>query len=154
MRKMIISQAVCLGAGLIGAVFSMQSLGTWYDMLKKPLYTPPNWVFAPVWTVLYVLMGLALYLIWHKRQGYGQKTVAYLLFAAQLTLNVGWTFIFFVEHALWGGLFVILGLWLSIVATIHEFLKISQVAGWLLLPYLIWVSYAALLNLGLCWFNK
>ncbi|MCE5287554.1 MAG: tryptophan-rich sensory protein [Pelosinus sp.] len=153
-RKLIISLALCLGAGGIGAIFTMQSVDTWYGVLKKPFFTPPNWIFGPVWTVLYILMGLSIYIVWRKRRSVRQNTAAYLLFGTQLALNVGWSFIFFGMRSMLGGLFAILALWLAIIATIHEFLCRSQVAGWLLIPYLVWVSYACLLNLSIWWLNR
>jgi tryptophan-rich sensory protein len=151
-RKLAISLALCFGAGGIGAIFTLESLNTWYAMLKKPFFTPPNWLFGPVWAVLYLLMGLSLYSVWHKRLR--QDAAPYLLFGTQLALNAIWPWVFFGLRSLLGGLFAILVLWLSIVATIHEFLHRSKVAGWLLIPYLVWVSYACLLNFGLWWLNK
>ena len=154
LRKLIISLAICLGAGGIGAAFTMQSVDTWYAMLRKPFFTPPNWIFAPVWTILYILMGISLCMLWHKRQRLGEHTALYLLFGTQLVLNIGWSFAFFGMRSILGGLFVIISLWLAIIATIHAFLHKSKMAGWLLIPYLVWVSYAGLLNFGLWWLNK
>jgi tryptophan-rich sensory protein len=153
-RKLLISLTICLAAGGIGAAFAMQSVDSWYALLKKPFFTPPSWVFGPVWTVLYVLMGLAVYIIWRKRQRGGQNTAAYLLFGTQLALNIGWSFVFFGLRSIVGGLFTIFALWLSIILTIHEFLHKSQLAGWFLIPYLVWVSYACILNFSLWWLNK
>lgn len=154
LRKLIISMAICLGAGGIGAIFTLQSVDTWYAMLKKPVFTPPDWIFAPVWLVLYILMAISVYILWYKRQTPGQYAAAYVLFGTQLVLNIGWSYVFFGMHSIIGGLFLTILLWLALSATIYEFLHYSQIAGWLLIPYLVWVSYAGLLNFGLWWMNR
>ena len=109
------------GAGVIGSFFTIPAIPTWYQTLNKPGFSPPNWVFGPVWTTLYFLMGLALYLIWQKKKGW-------TIFAIQLALNVLWSAVFFGAHSIFGGLVVIVCLWLTILATIASFWKISRPA--------------------------
>ena len=154
MRKLLISLALCLGAGGVGAAFTMQSVDTWYTMLKKPFFTPPNWVFTAVWSVLYILMGFSLAVVWQKRRRAGGHTLSFILFGIQLALNITWSIVFFGYCSLSGGLFIMVFLWLALVATIHEFLYQSQAAGLLLIPYLVWVSYASFINWSIWLLNK
>ncbi|MDN3516183.1 TspO/MBR family protein [Aquisalimonas lutea] len=120
--------------------------GTWYAGLAKPAWTPPDWLFGPVWTLLYTLMGVAAWMIWEHRRRDPGATVALALFLGQLALNGLWSWLFFGEHALFAALVDILLLWVVLAATIIAFLRIRMVAGLLLVPYLIWVSYAVALN--------
>jgi tryptophan-rich sensory protein len=132
----------CELAGAIGSVFTIPAIATWYAALEKPFFTPPALVFAPVWTVLYALMGIALYLAWEK----GLSREAGGLFALQLGLNVLWSVLFFgLKNPQWAGIEIVL-LWLSILATILAFRKTSATAALLLVPYLAWTSLALLLN--------
>jgi len=153
-RKLLVSVTVCLGAASIGALFTSQSVDGWYVMLQKPIFTPPNWLFGPVWTTLYSMMGIAFYLVWHQSFPRKQKTISYILFAVQLLTNIGWSAVFFGLHSISGGMFMIIGLWVAIAATIQQFHKISTLAAWLLVPYLLWVSFAGLLNFGFWYLNK
>jgi len=153
-RKLLVSVTVCLGAASIGALFTSQSVDGWYVMLQKPIFTPPNWLFGPVWTTLYSMMGIAFYLVWHQSFPRKQKTISYILFAVQLLINIGWSAVFFGLHSISGGMFMIIGLWVAIAATIQQFHKISTLAAWLLVPYLLWVSFAGLLNFGFWYLNK
>jgi len=153
-RKLLVSLTVCLGAAGIGALFTSQSVDGWYVMLQKPIFTPPNWVFGPVWTTLYIMMGVAFYIVWDKHCPGKQKTLAYFLFAVQLLINIGWSAVFFGLHSTNGAMLVIIGLWAAIAATIQQFRKISTIAAWLLLPYLLWVSFAGLLNYAFWHLNK
>lgn len=145
-RKLLVSLAICLGAGGIGGFFTSQSVNGWYATLQKPFFNPPNWVFGPVWTVLYIMMGIALYLIWNQRWSRSTGNSPYILFATQLLLNVGWSATFFGFRSITGGMVVIVALWLAILATIQQVGKRSRVAARLLIPYLLWVSYACALN--------
>lgn len=147
--KLILAIGVSELAGIIGAVFTSPAIPTWYATLTKPELNPPAWVFGPVWTTLYALMGIAAYLIW--KQGINKHTVrvALELFAVQLGLNTLWSLVFFGLHNPGGALIVIVGLWLMIVATIAAFYKLSKPAAWLLAPYLLWVSFASYLNYAL-----
>jgi tryptophan-rich sensory protein len=144
--KLIISILVVFVAGSIGTLATISELTTWYTALTKPTWTPPNWTFGPIWSTLYVLMGIALFLVW--RQGLERKDVKYaiLIFAVQIILNVLWSVVFFGMHSIFGGFILILILWIAIFANIIAFYVISKPAGLLLIPYLIWVSIASYLN--------
>lgn len=145
------SIAICLLAALIGSIFTMPAIPTWYAALMKPELNPPAWVFGPVWTVLYVLMGIALYLVWSRGLGPGQKNVhvAMAVFGVQLILNVLWSYLFFGLQAPFFALIEIVLLWLAILMTIAAFYRVSIPAALLLVPYIVWVSFAAYLNYGI-----
>lgn len=151
--RLVTSILLCEGAGVVGSVFTVSSIPTWYATLTKPSFSPPNWVFGPVWTTLYALMGVALYLVWMKGLKKKENHRAIAIFVIQLTLNALWSIVFFGGHSILGGLVVIVALWCFIVLTIVSFWKISKNAGLLLLPYLEWVSFAAILNASLFWLN-
>jgi translocator protein len=140
-KELIAAIVICELAGFIGSVFTFSSIPTWYAYLVKPTFSPPNWVFGPVWTALYALMGIAAYLVYETR-----KTAALKIFGIQLCLNTVWSVVFFGFHSPLGGLVIIILLWLSIVWTILEFFKVSRPAAYLLAPYLFWVSFASVLN--------
>ncbi len=144
--KLVVSILIPLIAGFIGSIATFSSIPTWYTSLVKPAWAPPNWVFSPVWTTLFILMGIALFLVW--RQGLWRKDVkiAVSIFAVQLVLNVLWSVIFFGLQSLIGGLIEIVFLWIAILATIIAFYRISKPAGILLLPYIIWVTIASYLT--------
>jgi benzodiazapine receptor len=152
--KLIISIAACEGAGGIGAIFTMPAIPTWYAGLKKPAFTPPNSAFGPVWITLYLLMGIAVFLVW--REGLGQEgvTIAFAIFWAQLVLNILWSVIFFGLKSLFGGMVMILLLWIAILINIITFFGVSPLAGWLLIPYIIWVTIAANLNVQVWKLNR
>jgi len=145
----ILSLAVCQLAGFIGSVFTAPNIKTWYAGLNKPFFTPPNWVFAPVWTTLYILMGISLFLIWRK--GLREKNIreAFIMFMVQLILNAGWSIVFFGTHSILGGFLVIAVMCMAILLTMVLFYGISSLASILLLPYLMWVSFASVLNFAL-----
>ena len=140
-------------AGVIGAVFTTPAIPVWYAGLVKPALNPPAWVFAPVWTVLYFLMGVAAYLVWRKGWRRMSVKVALGVFAGQLLLNVLWSLVFFGLHNINAGLVCIAALWMFILATMMSFARISRTAAWLLLPYLLWVSFASYLNYSLLMLN-
>jgi tryptophan-rich sensory protein len=142
--KLIISVAIPLVAGFAGSLFTSQSLEDWYPALRKPFFTPPNWLFFPVWTTLFVLMGIACYLVW-QRNFAGHRVVLYL-YCLQLVANVMWSWFFFGLRRPEWALVDILVLWVLILACIVSFYRISHLAGYLLLPYLGWVSLASFLN--------
>jgi len=152
--KLIISIVACEGAGGIGAIFTTPAIPTWYAGLKKPTFTPPNSVFGPIWITLYLLMGIAVFLVW--REGLGQEgvTIAFVIFWAQLVLNILWSVIFFGLKSLFGGMVMILLLWIAILINIITFFGVSPLAGWLLIPYIIWVSIAANLNVQVWKLNR
>jgi len=131
-------------AGVIGGIFTARSVPTWYAGLNKPSFNPPNGVFSPVWITLFVLMGLALYLVLETQSH--EKQRALMIFAGQLCLNVLWTIVFFGMHAMTGGMAVIVVLWGFILWNIVLFYRISKPAGMLLVPYILWVSFAMVLN--------
>jgi len=143
--KLIVSIAVPLLAGFGSTVWTINTIPTWYASLNKPWFSPPNVVFAPVWTTLYILMGVALFLIWRSPRNRTRDT-GIALFAAQLSVNIIWTFAFFgLQNTLFGVL-TIIPLWILIAVTIYQFYKVDKWASYLLVPYLAWVSVATALN--------
>lgn len=144
--RFVVSVLIPLLVGFLGSITTLASIPTWYATLIKPSWAPPNWLFGPIWTTLYVLMGIALYLVW--REGLDRRDVkfAILIFAVQLILNLSWSVVFFGYHALFGSFVLVMLLWLSILANIIAFYVISKPAGYLLVPYIIWVSIASYLN--------
>jgi len=142
--------AVPLAAGFIGSRFAP---GAWYEALAKPAWTPPDWVFAPVWTVLYVLMGVAAWLVW-RRAGFSGACVALSLFIVQLALNALWSYLFFGAHRIDLAFFEILILWVVILIVAALFWRETRAAGLLMLPYLFWVGFAAGLNFALWQMNR
>jgi tryptophan-rich sensory protein len=143
--KLVISIIICQLAGVLGSVFTMPAIPGWYVSLNKPSFGPPNWLFGPVWILLYTLMGISLYLVWSRKGSAGAKT-ALILFAIQLGLNTLWSLIFFGLRLPSAAFLEILVLWLFILLTILKFFPISKVAAYLLILYLLWVSFASLLN--------
>lgn len=152
--KLAASVFVCLAAGGIGTVFTVQSIPTWYSTLNKPVFSPPNYLFGPVWTVLYILMGISLYLVWKRGLKTGKVRSALYIFGIQLILNAIWSPIFFGLKNLLLALIVIIVMWIYILKTILVFLKIDKTAGYLLYPYLAWVSFASLLNFSVWLLNR
>jgi benzodiazapine receptor len=143
--KLVISLIICQLAGFIGSLFTAPAIPIWYASLKKPSFTPPSWLFSPVWIFLFVLMGLTLYILW-KAYSKKEARIALLFFTLQLILNMLWSVIFFgLKSPMWAFIEILI-LWLAIFLTIWKSLKISKAAGYLLLPYIIWVSFAAILN--------
>lgn len=128
---------------VVGGSVTDTGAGSWYRTLDQPAWNPPDWLFAPVWTLLYALMAVAAWLVWRR----GQRAPL-VLYAVQLALNLAWTLVFFGLESPWGGVLVITALWMAIVATIAAFRR-TPVAPWLLAPYLAWVTYAAALNLAI-----
>jgi len=142
--KWSLSVLVCLGAGAVGSIATAPNISVWYASLHKPFFNPPNWIFGPVWSTLYVLMGTSFYLVWRK----GSQENRHLLtdFALQLVLNILWSFIFFGwKHPAWAFAEILL-LWSVILWVMVGFYNVSKLATWLLAPYLAWVSFASLLN--------
>ncbi len=137
--------AACFGAALVGSAFTAPSVPVWYEGLVKPSFTPPSWLFGPVWSVLYLAMAIAGWLVWrHQRES--STTLALALFGGQLVLNVLWSILFFGLQAPGIALVEILTLWVAIFATLLSFWRISKIASWLFVPYLAWVSFASILN--------
>jgi tryptophan-rich sensory protein len=147
--KILVFILVCELAGVIGSVFTASSIPGWYAELAKPPFNPPNWVFAPVWTILYAMMGLAAYLVYEKGPRRSDVRKALTVFTGQLLLNALWSIVFFGAHMILGAAIVIVLLWVMIVATIWRFSRISKAAAYLLVPYILWVSFATVLNISL-----
>ena len=152
--RVLIFILICEGAGIIGSVFTMPSIPGWYAGLAKPPFNPPNWIFGPVWTTLYAMMGLSAYLIYQN--GIGKKEVkrALAVFAVQILLNTLWSIVFFGAHMIFAAVIVILLLWEMILVTIIVFHRISKAAAYLLIPYILWVSFATVLNISLYILNR
>ena len=144
--KLAVFIVLCQMAGVIGSFFTFESIPRWYALLNKPWFTPPGWVFAPAWITLYTLMGTALYLVWTSRMDWGKKKLAVGLFGFQLLLNALWSIIFFGFREVGLALAEIAVLWIAIAGTSAAFWRIDKRAAALMLPYLAWVSFAALLN--------
>jgi tryptophan-rich sensory protein len=170
--KLSVSIIICELAGVIGSVFTMPAIGDWYKGLNKPSFSPPNWIFGPAWSILFLLMGISLYLVWEKEwvvknkigklknkawnsvsqdffDGKWQKINIIAIFFVQLFLNICWSAIFFGRHSPSYAFFELLMLWFAILFTIVNFYRVSKLAAYLLLPYILWVSFAGVLNLFL-----
>lgn len=137
--------AACLAVGAIGGAVTATSVGTWYQQLRKPSFNPPNWVFAPVWTALYIAMAVAAWRVWRARGLEGARS-ALVLFALQLALNLGWSILFFGLRQIGLALIEILILLATLVATTLAFRRIDGIAALLLVPYVAWVSFATVLT--------
>ncbi len=152
--KLIIAIGICELAGVIGSVFTVSSIPTWYEGLIKPMFNPPNWVFSPAWITLYALMGISVYLVWQKLTENKTTKRALWLFWIQLFLNAIWSIIFFgLKNPGWAFADIIL-LWFAIFVTIVAFSKISKLATLLLIPYILWVSFAGYLNYSIWTLNQ
>jgi tryptophan-rich sensory protein len=144
--KLVVSIVLCLATGIIGAVFTASSVENWYILLQKPAFSPPSWVFSPVWTILYILMGISLYIVWDKGLQYPRVKNGMIIFGIQLFLNLLWSLLFFGLRSPYYALIEIILLWFAILLTILQFRKISRTASYLLIPYILWVSFATVLN--------
>jgi len=167
--KLLFCIIICQLAGVVGSLFTAPEIDSWFKTLIKPSFSPPNWLFAPVWTILFLLMGISLYLVWDKNWvvkneignskqkiwnswsrelaiGKWQKINIILIFAFQLILNILWSVIFFGMHSPMVAFFEVLTLWVAILFTIVNFYRVSKLAAYLLVPYIVWVSFAAILN--------
>jgi len=152
--KLVVSIVACLAAGAIGSVFTRSAIPTWYATLEKPTFAPPNWLFAPVWTLLYIMMGIAAFLVWRQGLENRQVRIALIVFLIQLVLNALWSVVFFGLESPLYGLIVISVLWVAILVTAIIFFKISRVASVLMWPYLLWVTFAAVLNSSIWLLNR
>jgi len=152
--KLALCIAVPLCIGAAGGVVTRGSLQPWYDLLRRPAFTPPSWVFGPVWTVLYILMGIAAFMVWQKGGSVPSVRAAMGAFTVQLILNAAWSPVFFGLHSLGGALVVIVLLWAAIVWTIVLFRQVSALAAWMLAPYLVWTTFAVALNAGFYVLNR
>jgi len=144
--KLFIAILIPVLVGAISGLFTTSGIDGWYALANKPGFNPPNWIFGPVWTTLYVLMGIALFLVWRTDADKAIKQTAIALFAFQLTLNFFWSIIFFkLQQPGWAFVEIVV-MWVAILLTILWFGKINSVAAWLLVPYISWVSFASILN--------
>ena len=143
--QLILCIALCQVVGGLGAIFTTPEINGWYATLQKPFFNPPNWIFGPAWTTLFALMGISLWLTLKAENSATRKT-ALIAFAVQLALNSIWSFLFFKLHSPLAGLIEIILLWLSILFWILKTYPISKPAAWISIPYLLWVSFASLLN--------
>jgi benzodiazapine receptor len=148
--RLLISVLISSSAGFIGGFFTSSSVSTWYVDLAKPSFNPPSWVFGPVWTLLYVLMGVALYLVWINKK---KNKIAFTLFGVQLFLNALWSILFFGLRSPLLAFVEIILLWFAILYMILIFYKINKNSAYLLIPYILWVSFAAVLNFFLFYLN-
>lgn len=140
--------AACFGVAFIGSLATGPAIPEWYASLRKPAWNPPNWLFGPVWTVLYAMMAVAAWRVWRK-EGFRGARWALAIFFVQLALNMAWTFIFFGAHSPGGAFLEIVILWALILMTAALFRRHDAAAGWMLLPYLLWVGFAAVLNFAI-----
>lgn len=143
--KLLVSLILPLSVGAVAGIFTAQGVQEWYLTLNRPSFNPPNWIFAPVWTTLYILMGISLFLIW-KLETSKARNFAILAFTIQLLFNFSWSFLFFYFNALGIALIEIILLWVSIVTMLVLFYKIKPITAYMNLPYLLWVSFASVLN--------
>ncbi|MBW6470279.1 MAG: tryptophan-rich sensory protein [Methanosarcinaceae archaeon] len=144
--KLIFSISICQFAGVVGSIFTSPSIPVWYATLQKPYFSPPNWIFAPVWILLFTLMGISLYLILKENLNDRTVKIGIAIFSFQLILNISWSFLFFTFQNILYALFEIIILWFAILLTIYQFWKINKKSSYLLIPYLLWVTFAAILN--------
>lgn len=150
--KLIISILLPLSVGAVAGMFTSQAVPTWYASLNRPSFSPPNWVFGPVWTSLYILLGISFFLIW-KEEASKERDLAIKVFSIQMLLNFAWSFLFFYFNLIGAALIEIILLWTSIAAMIYLFYKIKPLAAYLNIPYLLWVSFATILNAGYYFLN-
>ena len=154
-RKLLISLLLPFLAGAVGSYFTVESLAVWYPTLIKPSFQPPNYLFGPVWTTLYFLMGIAFYDVWVKHSGRSANWLgAVTFFLIQIILNTLWSVVFFGLQQIGAALLVICVLWFMILLCIVAFSRISKIAGVLLIPYLLWVSFASVLNAAIYFLNR
>lgn len=152
--RYFLSIGICLLAGAAGTIFTVSSIPTWYVLLNKPSFSPPNWLFGPVWTILYVLMGVSLARVWLKGLKTKKVRDAVFLFGIQLGLNAIWSPVFFGAKNLFIALVIIIFMWIYILKTIIAFRKLDKTSSYLLYPYIAWVSFASILNLSVWLLNK
>jgi benzodiazapine receptor len=144
--KLIIAVAIPLAVGATSGFFTVSGVNSWYQTINKPSWNPPALIFGPVWTTLYIMMGIALYLVWKPNINDALKRIAISLFAVQLILNFFWSFIFFNQRQIGWALAEIIVMWVFILLTIFAFARVNKTAAWLLVPYISWVSFATILN--------
>ncbi|MFM9825531.1 TspO/MBR family protein [Flavobacterium sp.] len=153
--RILVVVVTCLAIGYFSGMVTRSAITTWYPTLVKPSFNPPNWIFAPVWSMLYVMMGVAAGLVWNRIESEKELVKkALVVFAVQLALNALWSFLFFgLKNPMLAGIEIII-LWLMIFETYIQFSKINKIAGYLFIPYLLWVSFAMVLNGSIWWLNR
>jgi benzodiazapine receptor len=152
--KIIVALAVTFAAPVLASVFTRQAISEWYVHLNKPFFTPPGWIFGPVWTALYVLMAVAAAMVWNKGMTASIVKIALALYLIQLILNGLWTPIFFGAKMPLLAFIEIVFLWAAVFLTILTFARVSKTAAALLIPYLLWTSFAAVLNFSIWYLNR
>lgn len=152
--KLIIAVSVPLAVGGLSGFATSGGVATWYPTLTQPSFNPPPWVFGPTWTLLYIMMGVATFLVWREGFATGGVKLALTLFVVQLALNGFWSILFFGLRSPGWALVEIIALWFAIIATAALFWRVVPLAGMLLLPYLAWVTFATVLNASLWWLNR
>ncbi|MHA4896465.1 TspO/MBR family protein [Pedobacter sp. PWIIR3] len=143
---LIINLIIPLSFGVIGALLTQVSVKTWYLTINKPSFNPPNWIFGPVWTTLYILMGISAYLVWQKRKQITHLPRLIAIYLIQLVLNLLWSFLFFYAHEIGAAFYEIIALLIAIIITARVFYKVDSTAGLLFIPYIAWVSFATVLT--------
>jgi tryptophan-rich sensory protein len=144
--------ALCLGVAGVGGAITRTSVSDWYQDFHKPSFNPPDWVFTPVWISLFVLMGISAWMVW-RITGFVRGRIPLTMFGLQLALNLAWSFIFFGAQLIGLALVEIVILWVAILVTADSFRRVSPLAGLLLIPYLLWCSFAVVLNAAIWWLN-
>jgi len=147
--KLFFCVLICLSVGAVSGYFTANEILTWYTTLNKPSFNPPNWIFGPAWTILYIFMAISMWLVWKSDVPSAKKNTAIFIFAIQLILNFFWSILFFSFHQLGFALIEIILLWIFILLSILKFYPISTTAAYLLIPYLLWVSFASVLNFAI-----
>jgi translocator protein len=150
-QKLVIAILIPQVSGVLGALVTVSSVGSWYQTINKPSFNPPSWIFGPVWTSLYIMIGISLYLMWKSNHPFKKK--AMWLFGIQMVLNALWSPAFFGLESPLLGLIVVIPLWVSILACIKVFKPISNLAAYIFIPYFLWVSFATLLNASIWYLN-
>jgi tryptophan-rich sensory protein len=145
--KLLVSLLLPLGVGGVAGMFTASAIPTWYATLARPSFAPPNWLFGPAWTVLYIAMGISLFLVWNSEPGKA-RTAAMVAFGVQLVLNFAWSFIFFYYKQLGLALIEIVAMWVAILVMMILFYQVRPLSAYLNIPYLLWVSFATALNFG------
>ena len=151
---LIVCLALPLAVGALGALGTMDGVRSWYPSLRRPSFAPPSWLFGPVWTTLYVMMGVASFLVWREGPARPEVRSALMLYAIQLVLNLAWSWLFFGFRQPLAALVDIIVLLALIAVTAQRFARVSRIAAVLLLPYLAWVAFATALNSGFWWLNR
>ena len=149
----LLAVGICLLAGGIGPMATQTSVNTWYVTLNKPVFNPPNWLFAPVWTLLFVLMGISAGIIWNKGFYHKWVKIALYHFGFQLLLNVAWSLVFFGMKEIFGALLVVVTLFVLLLFTYKRFKVVNAKAAYLLVPYVLWVAFASVLNFSIWQLN-